>query len=134
MLDNNVTFKYLLIYGRGEERDKTQELRNKFLQKKTDNIRVCTFDSIKSVQYKFPRYMILSPKGDDKFVVKSVPDDFDLHDQGFFVWYSAENIIVRGECLNKLRKLGYEMDKWLDGQLLKYNNKYASDDFFRYYK
>lgn len=42
MLDSNVSFKFLLIYGRGTDRDKTEERRNKFLQKKTNDIKVCT--------------------------------------------------------------------------------------------
>lgn len=137
MLDNNVSFKFLLIYGRGTDRDKTKERREKFLQKKTYNIKVCTFDSIKSASYTrdFPRYMVLSPKGDDKFKVKSVPDDFDRNDQGFFGWYKAEDIIIEGECLQQLIDLGYDIKSWLQGKPLSINLKHANsgsytEDYF----
>ena len=73
-----------MIYGRKDDRDKSDERRNKFLQKKTNNIKVCTFDSIKSVKRKFPDYMVLSSKGDDKYEVKYVAKDFERNDQGFF--------------------------------------------------
>lgn len=126
MLDSNVTFKYLLIYGRGNERDKSEETKNKFLQKKTSDIRVCTFDSIKSVTTMFPRYMVLSPKGDDKFKVKFVPSDYDRRDQGFFARYKAENIIVEGECLKQLIDLGYDMNSWQNGESLTSKGKRVS--------
>ncbi len=125
MLDNNVSFKFLLIYGRGNERDKTEERRNKFLQKKTNDIKVCTFDSIKSVNAEFPHYMVLSPKGDNKFKVKYVPKDFDRNDQGFFGWYTSENIVIEGECLKQLNDLGYDMKSWLEGKQLSINYKYV---------
>lgn len=86
-----------------------------FCRKKTDDIRVCTFDSIKSVTTKFPDYMVLSPKGEDKYEVKYVPEDFDRHDQGFFGRAKPEYIIVKGECLEKLKQQGYEMDCWQKG-------------------
>lgn len=50
--------------------------------------------------------MILSPKGDNEFKVKYVPDEFDEVDQGFFSQCSSENIQINGECLKKLEKLG----------------------------
>lgn len=124
MFNDNVTFKYLLIYGRKADRDESDERRNKFLQKKTDDIRVCTFDSIKSVKTKFPDYMVLSPKGEDKYEVKYVPKDFDRYDQGFFGRAKPEYIIVKGECLEKLKQQGYEMDCWQKGIPLAINNKH----------
>lgn len=132
MRDNNVSFKYLLIYGRKADRDKTTERTDKFLQKKTNDIKVCTFDSIKSVKREFPRYMVVSPKGDDKFTVKIVPDDFDRNDQGLFGWYTPENIIIEGKCLQQFIDLGYDMNSWLNGQFLTINHKYVDkgDDYF----
>jgi hypothetical protein len=123
MRDNNVSFKYLLIYGRKDDRDKTKERMDKFLQKKTSNIKVCTFDSIKSVTIEFSHYMVLSPKGDDKFEVKSVPNDFDNNDQGFFGRYTSENISINKKCLLQLIDLGYDMMSWLEGKPLKLNCK-----------
>jgi hypothetical protein len=127
MHENNVSFKYLLVYGRGEERDRTEERKAKFLQKKENDIRVCTFDSIKSAGRDFPNYMVLSPKGDDKFKVKELPSDFDRHDQGFFSWVTAENIIIEGKCLQQFTDFGYDMQSWLDGKALSYNLKYTKD-------
>ena len=94
------------------------------MQKKTDDIRVCTFDSIKSVTTKFPDYMVLSPKGEDKYEMKYVPEDFDRYDQGFFGSAKPEYIIVKGECLEKLKQQGYEMDCWQKGIPLAINNKH----------
>lgn len=126
MLDDNVTFKYLLIYGRKEDRDKSKERRNKFLQKKTDNIKVCTFDSIKSVKIKYPDYMILSPKGEDKYKVKYIPKDFKRYDQGFFGRVKSEHILIEGECWKELEQQGYEIGYWKQGIPLVINNKYTN--------
>lgn len=125
MRDNNVSFKYLLIYGRKEERNKSIERIDKFSQKKTNHIRVCTFDSIKSVERQFPRYMVLSPKGDNKYKAKFVPDDFDSNDQGFFGRFKSEDVLIEGECLQKFKDMGYDMDSWLEGKALGLNCKYV---------
>mgnify|MGYP007016773152 FL=1 len=42
--------------------------------------------------------MVLSPKGEDKYEMKYVPEDFDRYDQGFFGRAKPEYIIVKG-CL-----------------------------------
>ena len=52
--------------------------------------------------------MVLSPKGEDKYEMKYVPEDFDRYDQGFFGRAKPEYIIVKGECLEKLKQQGYE--------------------------
>ena len=59
--------------------------------------------------------MVLSPKGEDKYEMKYVPEDFDRYDQGFFGRAKPEYIIVKGECLEKLKQQGYEMDCWQKG-------------------
>ena len=41
--------------------------------------------------------MVLSPKGEDKYEMKYVPEDFDRYDQGFFGRAKPEYIIVKGE-------------------------------------
>lgn len=112
MLNDNVTFKYLLIYGREDDRDRSIERRNKFLQKKTKDIKVCTFDSIKSVRTEYPDYMVLSPKGDAKYEIKYVPKDFRRNDQGFFERVKPENIFIEGDCLKELEQQGYDMKYW----------------------
>ena len=48
--------------------------------------------------------MVLSPKGEDKYEMKYVPEDFDRYDQGFFGRAKPEYIIVKGECLEKLKQ------------------------------
>ena len=53
--------------------------------------------------------MVLSPKGEDKYEMKYVPEDFDRYDQGFFGRAKPEYIIVKGECLEKLKQQGYEV-------------------------
>ncbi|OKZ75903.1 MAG: hypothetical protein BHV87_04745 [Clostridiales bacterium 36_14] len=124
MLDDNVTFKYLLIYGRKNDRDKSNIRRNRFLQKKTDDIKVCTFDSIKSVKTEFPDYMVLSPKGEDRYKVKYVPKDFEAYDQGFFARMSSKDIDIDKKWLEELKQQGYKMDCWKRGIPLAINNKY----------
>ena len=54
--------------------------------------------------------MVLSPKGEDKYEMKYVPEDFDRYDQGFFG--------------RKLKQQGYEMDCWQKGIPLAINNKH----------
>ena len=68
--------------------------------------------------------MVLSPKGEDKYEMKYVPEDFDRYDQGFFGRAKPEYIIVKGECLEKLKQQGYEMDCWQKGIPLAINNKH----------
>ena len=48
--------------------------------------------------------MVLSPKGEDKYEMKYVPEDFDRYDQGFFGRAKPEYIIVKG-LRGKKRKL-----------------------------
>lgn len=124
MRDQNVSFKYLLVYGRKEERDKTQKRKDKFLQKKTENIRVCTFDSIKSVTIDYPDYLVLSPKGDENYEIKYVPHDFEQNDQGFFGWLSSEHIFLDYESETELKKQGYDIDSWKNGEKLVNNYKH----------
>lgn len=69
-------------------------------------------------------HMVLSPKGEDKYEMKYVPEDFDRYDQGFFGRAKPEYIIVKGECLEKLKQQGYEMDCWQKGIPLAINNKH----------
>ena len=57
--------------------------------------------------------MVLSPKGEDKYEMKYVPEDFDRYDQGFFGRAKPEYIIVKGECLEKLNSKGM---KWTVGK------------------
>lgn len=128
MHDDNVTFKYLLIYGRKDERDASDERRTKFLQKKTTDIRVCTFDSIKSISNQYPNYMVLAPRGDDKYKIKYVPPKYELYDQGFFGHVRPEHIILEGEPLAELKKQGYEIDYWIKGIPLTMNIKYHSEN------
>ncbi len=68
--------------------------------------------------------MVLSPKGEDKYEMKYVPEDFDRYDQGFFGRAKPEYIIVKGECLEELKQQGYEMDCWQKGIPLAINNKH----------
>lgn len=52
--------------------------------------------------------MVLSPKGEDKYEMKYVPEDFDRYDQGFFGRAKPEYIIVKGECLEKLKQQAHK--------------------------
>ena len=61
---------------------------------------------------------------EDKYEMKYVPEDFDRYDQGFFGRAKPEYIIVKGECLEKLKQQGYEMDCWQKGIPLAINNKH----------
>lgn len=80
--------------------------------------------SAMSVMMIFSMNMVLSPKGEDKYEMKYVPEDFDRYDQGFFGRAKPEYIIVKGECLEKLKQQGYEMDCWQKGIPLAINNKH----------
>ena len=49
-------------------------------------------------------------------------EDFDRYDQGFFGRAKPEYIIVKGECLEKLKQQGYEMDCWQKGIPVSYTH------------
>lgn len=44
--------------------------------------------------------MVLSPKGEDKYEMKYVPEDFDRYDQGFF-GRANQNILLLRESVWK---------------------------------
>ena len=77
----------------------------------------------KELSRKYWAYGIIA-KGEDKYEMKYVPEDFDRYDQGFFGRAKPEYIIVKGECLEKLKQQGYEMDCWQKGIPLAINNKH----------
>lgn len=128
MRDENVSFKFLLIYGRSGEKSGDPVLMNKFRQKKTKSIKVCTYDTIKGVTRDKYRFMVLSPSGNDKYKIKYVPDKFDCYDQGFFAYSSPNNIEINNENIEKLKSMGYDIDSWLNGKRLSFNNKYTTDN------
>lgn len=53
MRNNNVSFKYLLIYGRGDERNKSNARRNMFLGKKINDIKCVLLIQLKVIRVSF---------------------------------------------------------------------------------
>ena len=82
------------------------------MQKKINDTSVCTFDSIKGYENTVHDYMVLSPRGDDKYAIKYVPTDFICNDQGFFEDEKSDYISINEECRKELKRQGFNIDTY----------------------
>ena len=123
LTNNPVRFKYVLIIGRGAEKENSEHKRQMFAQKNTDDTKVMTYDSIISYCENNPDLytkLVLSPVGDQAFKIKSVPEGISTT---LFGWLTPEYIKIEQPQVEQLKQQGYEMDAWLQGELLRFNYK-----------
>lgn len=127
LTNNPVRFKYVLIIGRNEEKERSEHKRSMFAQKSTDDTKVMTYDSIISYCEKAQglyRKLILSPVGDQGFKIKSVPESIETT---MFGWLSPEYIKVEQPQIDQLKQQEYDIDSWLKGERLAIANRYTSE-------
>lgn len=128
---NPVRFKYVLIIGRNNEKLNFEKRTRMFAQKCNDSIKVMTYDSVVSSCEYLPsivKKLILSPWKDQGFKIKLVPEELGTN---IFSYMSPEYLKVDGAALEKLKMQDYQMDAWLAGNLLVFNNKYDRESFGR---
>lgn len=113
-----VRFKYVLIIGRNEEKENSEQRTWMFAQKSIGDTKVMTYDSFMAYSYKPSnpgKKLILSPVGDQGFKIKSVPENIKTK---MFGLLSPEYIKVEEPQIEQLKQQGYDIESWLKGERL----------------
>ena len=82
-----------------------------------------TYDSIISHITNAPfteQKLILSPWQEQGFSVKILPDNIETT---IFSYVKSEFLKLTPTQINQLKEYGYDMNAWLNGKLLNFNNK-----------
>lgn len=123
--ENSVRFKYVLVIGRNKEKDNSEKRRAMFAEKSTDDIRVMTYDSLISQCQSIPfngEKIILSPWKEQGFKIKKLPKK-EISTM-LFGYMKPEYLQISDDDITRLKKEDYQMDVWLNGKPLNYNEKY----------
>lgn len=127
---NPIRFKYVLIYGRNNEKENNLRKTRMFGQKTIGDVRVMTFDSLIS-EFEHSRFkykkMILS-HWREGYKVKLAPSNLET---SIFGYLNTSNLKVDSREKTMLIQQGYDMEKWGEGCSLRYNHKYATLDDLR---
>jgi hypothetical protein len=130
--DDNVNIKYLLVYGRSNEWQRSKQRRIKLNSKNTNDIRVCTYDTIceainsSTSITDYSRKIIFSPVEDNRFMIKYLPDHDDIP---VFAWCSKDTIVYNEDIKRQLMAMGFEMEQYEKGENLSINHKRSSKNF-----
>lgn len=127
--ENPVKFKYVLIIGRSSEKLGSEKRTKMFAHKNGDDTKIMTYDSVISSCEHLPyivKKLILSPWKDQGYKIKSVPSDIDTP---IFAYMTPDYLKVDQSELEKLKQQDYQMDAWLAGEPLSFNNKYDRKTF-----
>jgi hypothetical protein len=126
---NPVKFRYVLIFGRNQEKNNSERRRKMLSQKNTDNIKVLTYDSLISAYQSLPyvqKKIILTPWREKGFKVKVVPNE--LH-TNIFSYIYPEYLSVSSDNIDILSRQGYRIEAWLNNHLLSVNGKEPMKSF-----
>lgn len=120
MARNPIEFKYVLIMGRNFEK-RTEEHTRMFHQKNTHDIRVMTYDSLLSrlELTESPSKRIILSKSGDGFKVKNL----DTTSTNIFSYLGPHHLELTPIQIDRLQQVGFDMDAWLNGELLNINSK-----------
>ena len=123
---NKVLFKYVLVIGRTTEFQADQAKVDAFEELQQDDFRVVTYDSLLSNYKHRPNAVldVLSQKG-QKFTFKKRHRD----DTRIFTWLSSNDIHLESAEVEHFKSMGYDMDRWLGGELLVVDGKKTEDQF-----
>ena len=127
--ENNVIFKYVLIYGRSEEKSTSTKRTAMFAQKSTEDIRVMTYDSLISNCETLPynsEKIILSPWRSQGFKIKTLPNEIST---SIFGYLTPDYLSISSPNIEKLKEQDYQIDSWMNGKLLNINKKYDEETF-----
>lgn len=123
--DRPIRFKYVLIYGRNNEKEVDLRKTRMFAQKTTDDVRVMTFDSLIS-EFGYSRYkyrkMILS-HWREGYKIKSVPSKIET---SIFAYLDPSILKLETEQRKELIEQNYDIEKWEQGSRLSFNGRYVS--------
>lgn len=131
--DNKVVFKYVLVIGRNSQVENFEKRRRMFAEKKnSDDIWLMTYDSIINSNYlRGKEHIILSPKGEQGFLIKYLPTHSEHIETSLFSYVSHDFLSLSQDQIDLLKKDGYEMDEWIAGKLLTTNNRLANIDLLK---
>jgi hypothetical protein len=119
MCENPIEFKYVLIYGRSTERDKSPERIKQIHQIECETgFKIITYDTIKHDYESIRNKKIIVSPSQSIFKVKSMQSN-----PMFFADISASELEFSKEQIESLKKEKYDMDSWQKGEPLKVNNK-----------
>lgn len=123
--ENSVRFKYVLVIGRNAEKDNSEKRRAMFAEKSDNDIRVMTYDSLvsqcKSVPYNGEK-IILSTWKEQGFKIKKLPKQ--EISTSLFAYLKPEYLQISERDIEILKEQDYQIDIWLSGRALSYNDKY----------
>ncbi len=128
--ENSVRFKYVLVIGRNFEKDNSEKRRAMFAEKSDNDIRVMTYDSLvsqcESVSYDGEK-IILSVWKEQGFKIKKLPKQEIF--TSLFAFLKPEYLQISKSDIEILKEQDYQMDIWLSGRALSYNDKYDAASF-----
>lgn len=123
--ENSVRFKYVLVIGRNSEKNNSEKRRAMFAEKSDNDIRVMTYDSLvsqcESVSYNDEK-IILSTWKEQGFKIKKLPKQ-EIH-TSLFAYIKPEYLKISERDIKILKAQDYQIDSWLSGKMLRYNEKY----------
>lgn len=125
MHQNTISFKYVLVIGRNSELT-TQQRKNMFRLKSTNEIRVMTYDSLISSFNNNPLdSKIIAVKTTSGYRIQNLNDA----DTSIFANLQNGNIQFDNIIRNELIAKGYNIPDWETGNLLTVNNKETLSSF-----
>ena len=123
--ENSVRFKYVLVIGRNAEKDNSEKRRAMFAEKSDNDIRVMTYDSLvsqcESVPYTGEK-IILSTWKEQGFKIKKLPQQ--EISTSLFAYLKPGYLQISERDIEILKEQDYQIDIWLSGRALSYNDKY----------
>lgn len=129
--ENKVYFKYVLVIGRNIEKDNFAQRRVALAQEEEcfGDLRIITYDTLLSYYNRSRRLplesIVVSPYQGDKFKIKKLPTG-EISTSAFG-YLKPDDIYISSSDIEKFRNKDYEIDKWLDGKQLEYNEKYTAE-------
>jgi hypothetical protein len=123
MANNPVEFHFQLIIGRSENKNLTQDRRKHFRRFLNEaGIDILTYDQLCDWYKNDRRFkkivMRLTGTG---FSIKHMP----ILPNQILSYMGPDCLFLTKEEITRLESAGYEMEKWLKGELLVYNTRYA---------
>lgn len=134
-LKNPVTFKYILIYGRGSELDNDLKKQKFIMAKNQHEVLIVTYDSLIS-NFKTPRFCNMTQEYNCKNIVTKRTNGFKMKylnslSKDWIAWMKPSELDLTSEQKDYLRKEGVLIDEWEGGKELCNFGKVLKNDVFR---
>ena len=125
---NDVFFKYVIVMGRNVEKSEegSRLIAHECESYKTD-LSIITYDRLLTDYERNRRSLyediVLTIKKKNNLILKVLPEGKIT--TALFTYVRRDHLKLKDEQIEILRKQGYEIDSWLDGHLLAYNQKHT---------